>query len=193
MSHCKIITCNVDQQIMYTRRKFIQITALGAGSLVIINGCGTHPGPWRVLTDDESVLLDAIVEQIIPADGWPGAREAGVTNYIDRQLSGPLQRFVGSYRYGLKSLQQNCLAVHGKNFEYLDWHDQTLFLEMMETGRLDKKFWTEVTDKDFFSLVCDHSMQGFYGSPRHGGNKDYISYRMLRIDYPLIIGQNRYK
>ena len=35
-------------------------------------------------------------------------------------------------------------------------------------------------------------MQGFYGSPRHGGNKDYASYRMLGLDYPNIIGQNRY-
>jgi gluconate 2-dehydrogenase gamma chain len=32
---------------------------------------------------------------------------------------------------------------------------------------------------------------GFYGSPRHGGNKDYISYRMLGLDYPLIIGRNK--
>ena len=35
-------------------------------------------------------------------------------------------------------------------------------------------------------------MQGFYGSPRHGGNKDYVSYRMLGLEYPDIIGQNRY-
>jgi gluconate 2-dehydrogenase gamma chain len=34
-------------------------------------------------------------------------------------------------------------------------------------------------------------MQGFYGSPRHGGNRDYLSYRMLGIDYPQVIGRNR--
>jgi len=36
-------------------------------------------------------------------------------------------------------------------------------------------------------------MQGFYGSPRHGGNKNNVSYKMMRLDYPVIIGQNRYK
>jgi gluconate 2-dehydrogenase gamma chain len=35
-------------------------------------------------------------------------------------------------------------------------------------------------------------MQGFYGSPRHGGNRDYVSYKMMKLDYPHVIGQNRY-
>jgi gluconate 2-dehydrogenase gamma chain len=41
-------------------------------------------------------------------------------------------------------------------------------------------------------MVRQHSLQGFYGSPGHGGNREYISYRMLGIDYPKVIGQNRY-
>jgi gluconate 2-dehydrogenase gamma chain len=36
-------------------------------------------------------------------------------------------------------------------------------------------------------------MQGYYGSPIHGGNKDYMSFDMLGLDYPLNIGQNRYQ
>ena len=35
-------------------------------------------------------------------------------------------------------------------------------------------------------------MQGFYGSPRHGGNRNYVSYKMLGLEYPRVIGQNRY-
>jgi len=34
-------------------------------------------------------------------------------------------------------------------------------------------------------------MQGFYGNPRHGGNRDYASYRMLGLDYPQLVGQDR--
>jgi gluconate 2-dehydrogenase gamma chain len=36
-------------------------------------------------------------------------------------------------------------------------------------------------------------MQSYYGSSRHGGNKNNTSYKMLQLDYPVIIGQNRYK
>jgi len=35
-------------------------------------------------------------------------------------------------------------------------------------------------------------MQGFYGSPRHGGNRNYASYKMMGLEYPRLIGQNRY-
>jgi gluconate 2-dehydrogenase gamma chain len=35
-------------------------------------------------------------------------------------------------------------------------------------------------------------MQGFYGSPRHGGNRNYVSYKMLGLEYPVVMGQNRY-
>ena len=41
-------------------------------------------------------------------------------------------------------------------------------------------------------MIRDHTMQGFYGSPRHGGNKGYASYKMLGLEYPRVIGQNRY-
>ena len=33
----------------------------------------------------------------------------------------------------------------------------------------------------FFQMVVDHTMQGFYGSPEHGGNKDEASWKMLGI------------
>jgi gluconate 2-dehydrogenase gamma chain len=41
-------------------------------------------------------------------------------------------------------------------------------------------------------LAVDRTMQGFYGAPRHGGNKDYASFKMMKLDYPLLVGQNRY-
>ena len=33
-------------------------------------------------------------------------------------------------------------------------------------------------------MILEHSMQGFYGSPEHGGNRGYASFKMLDIDYP---------
>ncbi len=47
--------------------------------------------------------------------------------------------------------------------------------------------------RQFFGLIRSHSLQGFYGSPRHGGNKNNVSYKILKLDYPVIIRQNRYK
>ena len=41
------------------------------------------------LNDEEVAFIQAAVARLIPADDqWPGAVEAGVPNYIDKQLSG---------------------------------------------------------------------------------------------------------
>jgi gluconate 2-dehydrogenase gamma chain len=37
--------------------------------------------------------------------------------------------------------------------------------------------------------VCDHCMQGYYGSPRHGGNRDFASWKMLGLPYPQVVGR----
>jgi gluconate 2-dehydrogenase gamma chain len=79
-----------------------------------------------------------------------------------------------------------------KPFGELAWDEQTTILESLESGQVNKALWPTVSPQYFFRLVRDHTMQGFYGSPRHGGNKNYLSYKMLELDYPHIIGQNRY-
>ena len=62
----------------------------------------------------------------------------------------------------------------------------------MESGRAPRECWTNPASGEFFHLVREHTMQGFYGSPRHGGNRNYCSYKMIGLEYPRIMGQNRY-
>ena len=62
---------------------------------------------------------------------------------------------------------------------------------MIEGNKMDNSVWERPSD--FFHLILAHTMQGYYGSPIHGGNKDYMSFNMLGLDYPLVVGQNRYR
>ena len=50
----------------------------------------------------------------------------------------------------------------------------------------------ETDAKPFFDLVRAHTMQGYYGSPRHGGNRDAVSWRMLGLDEPPLRGRAQY-
>jgi gluconate 2-dehydrogenase gamma chain len=63
----------------------------------------------------------------------------------------------------------------------------------MEEGNLPGELWDDVDQQQFFRLVISHTMQGFYGAPRHGGNKNYMSYRMMGLDFPLVVGRNHYE
>jgi len=36
----------------------------------------------------------------------------------------------------------------------------------------------------FFSLLLEHTMQGFYGDPRHGGNRDRVGWKLIGFPGP---------
>lgn len=175
------------------RRKFIRTLSFASGSLLLFPACGgSEKSLWRFLTDAEAETIIAIAEQIIPADQDPGATDAGVINFIDKQLSGFYSNFQENYRSGIAALNQYCREKHSQPFEKLGWNKQIQVLKLMEKNTIEGEYWKENPASRFFRMLRDHSMQGFYGSPRHGGNKDYVSYKMIRIDYPHVIGQNRY-
>jgi gluconate 2-dehydrogenase gamma chain len=180
------------EKIKFNRRGFVQIALTVTGGFCLLPGCIRSASQWRFFTDDEAKLIDAFADQIIPPDEWPGGREAGVTNFIDKQLVGPYIRFQVKYRKGVEAVRKTCEIRYRKTFEDLDWDEQTAFLESMQAGKLKEPVWEGSFDKEFFSMIRDHSMQAYYGSPVHGGNKNKMSYKMLKLDYPLIIGQNRY-
>ena len=175
------------------RRKFIQSISLASGSLLLFpTRGGSQKSVWRFLSEDEALTIIAIAEQIIPADQDPGATDAGVINFIDKQLAGFYSSFQESYRNGIAALNQYCLEKFSQPFEKLEWNKQTEVLNLMEKNSIEGEYWKENPASRFFRMLRDHSMQGFYGSPRHGGNKNYLSYKMIRVDFPHVIGQNRY-
>jgi gluconate 2-dehydrogenase gamma chain len=51
----------------------------------------------------------------------------------------------------------------------------------------------ETKDAEFFNLIRAHAMQGFYGDPRHGGNRDEASWKMLGIPCPPVRGRLPYQ
>ena len=183
-----------------TRRTVLKISAaailgasFGAGACAGLTRWGrSAPQAYRFFTGGEAKLLIAICEQIIPRDDAPGATDAGVIHYIDRQLCGPYTKHQATYRRGLEAMRQSCAWLYQTPFEQLDFNRQTAALCLLEENKAPAEFWGGQAQAGFFNLVIEHTRQGFYGSPRHGGNLNYASYRMLGLAYPNPIGQNRY-
>jgi gluconate 2-dehydrogenase gamma chain len=166
----------------------MQITAVAtaAGPMVACLGPGN---PWRCLSADEARLLEAICERIIPADQDPGAAWAGVVTFIDRQLLGPYRRLRKTYRLGLAGTDGTSRAMFGKPFVALTTQQQDSVLQTMDKGQARGDYWKQISAKSFFALVVSHTMQGFYGDPRHGGNRERVSWKMLRLPYPPVRGR----
>jgi gluconate 2-dehydrogenase gamma chain len=172
-----------------TRRKFIQVTtAAAAGSMV---GCANKGSPWRFFTLEEGRAVAAICERLIPADQDPGAAEAGVVNFIDLQLMGPYKRYRVNYRQGIKGVEEASREKFGRGFTELSPESQDAVLKALEGG-VTGEAWKALSSKDFFTLILGHTMQGFYGDPRHGGNRGRASWKMLGVPYPPIRGRLHY-
>lgn len=178
----------------FSRREFMKLIT-GGTAVVLISfntACKNKISRWRYLDEEEINLLDSIAEQIIPTDEFPGGKWANVSNFIDKQLDSYYRKYQSAYRNGLSAFQKSIIEMNGKKFEDLPFDKQTAMLEAMEGGKLSGDYWKENNSGNFFNLIRQHCMQGYYGSPVHGGNRDYTSYKMLGLDYPNVIGQNRY-
>jgi|SRR5579883_3234162 gluconate 2-dehydrogenase gamma chain len=119
-------------------------------------------GELKFFTREEAAFMDAVLARLIPADDLgPGAREAGVTVFLDRQLAGSYGRgdtwymdgpwHDGSksqgyqshltpaqlYRAAIKSIDAHCREKYsGKAFRELSTDQQDAVLTDLEKGHL---------------------------------------------------------
>jgi len=102
-----------------------------------------------------------------------------VPNYIVRQLRGPFREHFETYREGLAEADRRA----GGSFTSASIEQQLSVLTAMDKDK---------ATKPFIALVATHSMQGYFGSPRHGGNRDYCGWRMLGVPASPVRGRDPY-
>ncbi len=165
---------------------------------------------YGFLTRPEVEFLDAAVERLIPTDELgPGARDTGVTFYIDRQLTStwgmhgrnyrmgpwaegtPQQGFQSRlmpqeiYRYGIAETDAHCKREHGKTFRLLSGEQQDEVLKALEKNTLELP---SLSAKLFFSLLWRNTEEGFFSDPVYGGNRDKAGWRLL--GFPGVAASN---
>lgn len=172
-----------------TRREFIELAAAAAAASGM-TACSRTP--WRFLRLCEARVLAAICDQLIPPDQYPGADWAQVVNFIDIQLCGPFRDAKDLYRDGLGYTDSTARSWSGKRFAELDGKQQTEILGAIEGGTVSKDIWETVDSRQFFETLLSHTMQGFYGDPRHGGNRGRASWKMVGLAYPQVRGRFKY-
>ncbi|CAG9167883.1 gluconate 2-dehydrogenase subunit 3 family protein [Cupriavidus respiraculi] len=174
----------------------------GAASGTAARGAPRLASVPQFFNDRERTTIDAIVARLIPADDLgPGAREAGVTEFLDRQLAGawgsgdnfyrhgpfaagtPEQGYqlaftpAECFRFGLARLDEACRQRHGnKGFAQLSAAQQDAMLSALERGEIDTG---ALPAKVFFQMLLDGTMEGFFSDPIHGGNRDMVAWKLV--------------
>jgi hypothetical protein len=135
------------------RRAFIK--GAGAGALAFTVGgadvmltpreARAQGVPLRTLKPDEAATIEAIGETLVP-----GARQQGIANFVDQQISGPAEEallearilsvkppYANFYRAALGAINNASTAKHGKPFAQLDAATQHDFVDQMRQNKID--------------------------------------------------------
>lgn len=183
---------SVEPAYQLSRRKFLQAALVAVAASGSGIACSGEKSPWSFLTVSEARTLAAACDQIIPTDEDSGAAWAAVVTYIDRQLCGPLKDLQNTYRWGIAAMDRSSRILYASAFAEIPGDKQIELLARMEHGHAPAEAWKKIRSTEFFGHLLDQTMQGFYGDPRHGGNRDGVSWTMLGLTYPPIRGQLHY-
>jgi gluconate 2-dehydrogenase gamma chain len=162
--------------------------------------------PEGFLSAAEISFVEAAVARIIPSDELgPGAKEAGVATFIDRQLAGPYGRAEswytqGPWRHGAKEqgyqlklspaqLYRAAIADietyvrehHRKTFAELDSKSQDQILHALEKGEIELP---HASADAFFTMLVHNTIEGFLADPLYGGNRDFIGWKLVGFPGP---------
>ncbi|MFO8127186.1 gluconate 2-dehydrogenase subunit 3 family protein [Yoonia sp.] len=152
----------------------------------------------------EWVFVIAATSRLIPSEGeGPGAEEARVPVFIDRQLADdfgtaadwymdgphdpgadPLLGFQSSlspaqiYRDGINAFDDWCRETKGAAFAELDPVAQDEALTALDRGEVN------LPDplRDFFDLLLQNTKEGYFSDPRYGGNHGMAAW--VHIGFP---------
>jgi len=115
----------------------------------------------QFFTPDEYSTVERLTELILPSDGTPGAREAGVSEFMDFMIaSDPGSQY--EFRYGLVWLDAHSDKLHGKPFRDLGAADQSDILKHL--AYKDQYRDGEDEGRRFFGTLRELTLMGFYTS-----------------------------
>tara|TARA_R110002110_G_scaffold413729_1_gene641623 strand:+ start:112987 stop:113544 length:558 start_codon:yes stop_codon:yes gene_type:complete len=127
--------------------------------------------PYQVLSQEEVATLAALAEAIVP-----GARDAGITQFIDKQLAAddencllmlkylgvPLNDFTGFYRSGLQSAAQLAQTRFSRPWSALAADEAGQLLADMNSN--DKIEWQGPPAAFFFFVLRSDACDVVYGT-----------------------------
>ncbi len=115
----------------------------------------------QFFSPNEYATLERLTELIIPSDGTPGAREAGVSEFVDFMVaSDPEIQY--RFRYGLVWMDTHAKWLSGQPFRDLDAAGQKEMLEHL--AYKDRYRSGEKDGRAFFKLLREYTVMGFYTS-----------------------------
>jgi hypothetical protein len=156
--------------LMKRRKALLYISLTGVGAAAVLSGYEWHAAKKKPDIDwlgRNRELVAALAECIIPATDSPGAREAGVHDFILKMVRDCAEvREQNIFIDGLKELQGRCKSKYGHGFELCQSGEQGEILKSFEEqGKPVKglvgKIRNRYLGKSFFVLLKQYTVEGY--------------------------------
>lgn len=180
------------------RREFLIVSAAGIGGWALThaqeqrnkaeNGSQSLRIPLRFFTREEALIVAAAASRIFPSDeSGPGAQEAGVAIYIDRQLAGPWGRGARLYQGG--PFEENAPAEFGYQGKatpkqiYREALKGLRGFDRLSPAQQDEKLH-QIEHTLFFAMLRRNTIEGMFSDPLHGGNMNMTGWQLIGFPGP---------
>jgi gluconate 2-dehydrogenase gamma chain len=141
------------------------LTACREAEQARVNGAG-----FQTLNENEVLEFDAIAARIIPSDGTPGAREAGVIYFMDNVLGDNREAELQMLRDGVRELQAEVVATFG-----------VAYFHLLDEAQQDRML-SRIENTPFFGSMRMLTVAGMFSLPEYGGNRDLVGYQLIGFE-----------
>jgi len=125
--------------------------------------------------------LEAFIDRLIPKDELgPSGVEAGAQIYIDRVLAGPNAAEKQTFVEGLAAMDDFAKRTQGGLMADLSPEKRDAVLTAMDNGQAEG--WPAA--RGWFNRARRLSIEGMFGDPYYGGNKNFAGWDLIRYPGP---------
>jgi hypothetical protein len=158
-------------------------SVIASAALVPVAAITSAAQPESALSAAQLRTLEAFVDRLIPKDELgPGATESGVAVYINRSLADYLAPEKAAFIAGLEATDAFARRTEDRAFAELSPEKQDAVLTAMDNG-------TAAGFQDaraFFGRVRRLALEGMFGDPSYGGNRNFAGWDLIRYPGPRL-------
>ena len=168
-----------EKQAGYISRRSV----IASAALVPVAAITSAAQPESALSAAQLRTLEAFVDRLIPKDELgPGATESGVAVYINRSLGDYLAPEKAAFIAGLEATDALARRTEDRAFAELSPEKQDAVLTAMDSGTA-----AGFADaRAFFGRVRRLALEGMFGDPSYGGNRNFAGWDLIRYPGPRL-------
>jgi hypothetical protein len=158
-------------------------SVIASAALVPVAAITSAAQPESALSAGQLRTLEAFVDRLIPRDELgPGATESGVAVYINRSLGDYLAPEKAAFIAGLEATDAFARRTEDRAFAELSPEKQDAVLTAMDNGTA-----AGFSDaRAFFGRVRRLALEGMFGDPSYGGNRNFAGWDLIRYPGPRL-------